>query len=138
VGHARELLERLQRRWRTLHRIAVAVVAEHADCLDRRSTGFRPIAQAEVALRLGLAPSTVSRAVRHRSVRLPWGEVVSAQRLFGTGHDVRAVLEDLLRQPGPRPTDRDLVGLLAEHGLQVARRTVAKYRVQVGFPRAGG
>jgi RNA polymerase sigma-54 factor len=135
VARARDFVGRLERRWRTLAAVATTAVECHADVLRRRSLAFGPLSQVAVADRLGVAPSTVSRAVQHRAVRLPWGQVVPLQRLFGVGHDVRCVLAEILDEAGAGCPDGRLVELLAERGINIARRTVAKYRMQLGHGR---
>ncbi|MFB7512191.1 hypothetical protein [Streptomyces sp. NPDC056144] len=138
VGRAREFLTRLDRRWRTLHRIAAHVVDAQRPFLDHGPDALRPLCRREVAAALGLHESTVSRAVAGRVALLPCRRVMPLAGFFGTAtgdgvHGVHGVLRELVERESRPLTDTELARLLAARGFPVARRTVAKYRAGLGI-----
>jgi DNA-directed RNA polymerase specialized sigma54-like protein len=97
--------------------------------LDHRC---RPLSLREVARRIGVAPSTVSRAVGSRSAQTPWGEEVSLKSLMTSQRSViLAVLSEWRDRGGldEAVTDERLMRRLAtEAGITVSRRTVNECR----------
>lgn len=132
LRQARTFVSHLERRWSTLGGIGRLLAERHAPQLLAGSTAFVRLTRVEAADRLGVHPSTVSRAVQHRRARLPDGSVVALHSLFGTAHDVRAVIAEL-SQGVPRLSDRAIAELLAGRGYRVARRTVTKHRLALGI-----
>lgn len=101
--------------------------------------------QKDAADALGLSGGTVSRTIAGKYVQTPRG-TLSLQSLFceagaGSGgeltrEDVRGLIAELVAKEDPKSplSDADMVALLAERGLTVARRTVALYRTELGIP----
>ncbi|MEU2243708.1 hypothetical protein ABZ572_30340 [Streptomyces sp. NPDC018338] len=137
VARAREFLSRLDRRWRTLHRVAQYAVDAQRPFLDGGPAQLRPLCRREVAEALGLHESTVSRAVAGRVALLPCRRTMPLSGFFAAATGVRTALRDLVERETLPLSDAELAGLLAERGYPVARRTVAKYRTGLGIePRA--
>jgi RNA polymerase sigma-54 factor len=130
LHRARLFVAALDRRRATIHRVAAAVAAHHHDALVAGSPIYSTLRRREVAVALDLHESTVSRAVKDRTAQLPDGRVVMLASLFGSGHDVRAVLARLLTSEN-KCSDQRLSDMLQAEGFSVARRTVAKYRKQL-------
>lgn len=126
-------IELLNMRQNTLFQILSRITSVQAAFLNsRQGHRRRPLSLRELARRIGVAPSTVSRAVARRSVELPWGEEVPLKSLL-TGQ--RAVVLSVLGrwmekgEVGPRVTDEALMRRLAgEAGIAVSRRTVNECR----------
>jgi RNA polymerase sigma-54 factor len=135
VQRAHEFTSRLERRWDTMTRVAEAAVRLQADFVRRGCGPKRSLTRVEVARALGLHESTVSRAVRDRHVRLPAGRVVALSELFGVADSAREALRALLLREQHPLTDAQLAEELISNGHRVARRTVAKYRAQLGQPQ---
>jgi RNA polymerase sigma-54 factor len=133
---ARLLLQQLDGRAGVLRRVASWVVHRQAGFFDRGPAGHVHLTRTEVAGVLGLHPSTVSRAVAAKVVRCPDGDVIDFAELFGGDVAVKARILDLACR-GRRLSDAELCTALAAGGHVVARRTVAKYRAQLGIPAAG-
>ena len=129
---ARTVLARVEHRWTLLQRLADLLAEHHAETLLAGSLAFRPLTRARAAAELGVHESTVSRAVAHRHARLVNGELITLGRMFGTNHDVRALIGRLCGQ-APRPSDQRVVRLLAEHGITLSRRAVTKHRHALGI-----
>jgi RNA polymerase sigma-54 factor len=132
VQRALEFTSRLERRWDTMTRVAELAVRRQADFVRRSDGRKRPLTRVEVARALALHESTVSRAVRDRHVRLPTGRVLPLSELFGVADDAREALRALLLHEEHPLTDAQLAQALVSDGHRVARRTVAKYRAQLG------
>jgi RNA polymerase sigma-54 factor len=135
VRRARAFASRIERRWETMARVAELAVRSQPEFVRRGGGAKRSLTRAEIARALSLHESTVSRAVRDRHARLPGGRVIPLSDLFGVADGAREMLRALLSGE-PRPlTDAQLADALAGRGYRVARRTVAKYRTQLGQPQ---
>ena len=80
-----------------------------------------------------LHPSTVSRAMADKSVVLPSGQVVPFSTFFIANLRVKVVLHELVQQAARPLSDQQLKELLQARGITIARRTVAKYRENLGL-----
>ena len=125
---ARQLVRQIDARADVLARVTALAVTHQRAYLQVGDSGHRSLTRTAVANELGLHPSTVSRAVRDKWLRLPAGEVVELARLFGKGVAARAALRLLLDRRPTRPSDARLQQELADKGTDIARRTVTKYR----------
>ncbi|MGI5216516.1 hypothetical protein [Nocardia sp. CA-290969] len=128
---AHEMLRRLDCRASALERIARAAVEHQEGFLAGGPTAHRPLTRAAVAAAVGVHESTVSRAVWGKKLRLPDRSIIDFADLFGTAVAVRAELAALCRDTSLG--DRGLCEELRARGFAVSRRTVAKYRAQLGL-----
>jgi RNA polymerase sigma-54 factor len=144
LDRARWLVEAVEQRRRTLLRIAQAVFSHQRGFLDEGPGHLRPLRMNELADRLGIHVSTVSRAAAGKYVETPHG-VFPLRHFFQAAggsedatarSDVRAVVGEVVAaEDASNPlSDGDIVKALAARGLKVARRTVAKYRGELGIP----
>ncbi|MCZ7575464.1 MAG: hypothetical protein M5U01_43495 [Ardenticatenaceae bacterium] len=131
VSRARVFLGHINERRRTMKRVAVYVVERQKDFLRHGWRELRPLTRAEVADALDLHESTISRATAEKYVMLPSGEVILFAKFFQAALSVQDALREIISHETEPLTDAQLVQKLAEHGYQVARRTVAKYRNQM-------
>jgi len=118
------------------------VVEAQRDFLEHGPQAMRPLMLKDIAARLGLHESTISRTVARKYLHTPRG-VYELRHFFSTGYAsddgdaaataVRALIAELIAGEDPaRPlSDQAIAGLLKQRGLKVARRTVAKYREQL-------
>jgi len=136
VARARFFLASLKQRWQTLAKITWGLIQQQPSFLERGAGALSPLTRAELAAMLGVHPSTVSRATADKYVLLPNTEVIPFATFFTASLPVKAALREMLEQ-SPQPlSDRRLTELLARQGIQIARRTVAKYRAELGQPAA--
>ncbi|KOX07867.1 hypothetical protein [Nocardiopsis sp. NRRL B-16309] len=135
VDRARLFLDRVARRWWTMRAVAEAVAAHQSDFVLSGGP-MRPLTRSALAERLGLHESTVGRAVRDRSVRLPSGRTVPFALFFATAPGVREELAAIVAGEDRPLTDAELALELERRGHRVARRTVVKYRAQLDIARA--
>lgn len=141
-----QLLRNLEQRKATIVRTCEAIVRRQQEFLERGVEGLRPMMIKEVADEIGVHASTVSRAVANKYVHTPQG--VFELRFFFSegvngpeGADLPLVLlkrkvKKLIEEENPaKPlTDDVLAAELQRQGIQVTRRTVAKYREDLGIP----
>lgn len=133
VGSARQFLSHIHDRRETMRRVTAYVVERQSAYLAGGPRQLLPLTRAEVAEALGLHESTVSRATAGKYVLLPSRQVVPYATFFKAALSVQDVLRELVdREPRPL-TDTELAEALAERGFKIARRTVAKYREQMGI-----
>lgn len=123
-------IETVNLRQNTVFRIVESLAKLQAQFLTTRQPDHkRPISLRQLAHRLDLAPSTVSRALSGRSVLLPWGKETPLITLVpGRRKVLREILSRWLAEPGRR-TDAALAARLREdYGIRVSRRTVNAVR----------
>jgi len=133
--HARFFVECVHRRWRTLHRVMELVVDYQRDFLDKGIRYLRPLTRAELATRLGLDEGTVSRAIANKYALLPTGRLLPLSDFFDSSLGVKDIIRELITSENPkrRLSDDELAKLLTAQGTPMARRTVTKYREEMGI-----
>lgn len=143
---AQGLLSNLQRRYFTIYQIAQIIVERQSDFLDKGQIALKPLAQKNVAERLEIHVSTVSRAVNGKYILTPFG--VLELRYFFTGaipskggentssRAIQALIKQIIdTEPPEKPlSDSKIAGVLEKQGFEVARRTVMKYRELLEIP----
>ncbi|MDR7416140.1 MAG: RNA polymerase factor sigma-54 [Armatimonadota bacterium] len=136
VNRAKLFIETVKRRNWTLRKIFEILVTVQREFLDRGPRFLKPLTMAGVAARLGISESTVSRALDGKYVQLPDGRIVSCHVFFEPSRPVKERIRQLVAQeaPGQPLTDQEIARLLRREGIHVARRTVAKYREELGIP----
>jgi RNA polymerase sigma-54 factor len=135
----------LEQRRHTILAIARAVVARQELFFEIGPPGLKPMTMGQVAAEVGVHETTVSRAVSGKYMATPRG-LFEMKYFFRTGfatgeggsmsnEGVRQAVAEMVRGEDPaRPlSDQDLVEALASRGITIARRTVAKYRDQLGI-----
>jgi RNA polymerase sigma-54 factor len=89
--------------------------------------------RAQLAENIGVHESTISRAVANKSVALPNGKIIPLAKFFDRSLSVRDQIKEIVEQEIEPLTDDEIVDVLKEHGVKIARRTVAKYRAIEGI-----
>ena len=148
LSNAQWLIDAIGQRRHTLLRVVNAVVDEQRDYFDYGPEALKPLPMQPIADRLGIHVATVSRAVSEKYIMTPRG-VVALRSFFSGGlatesgedvssNAVRAAIEELIEEENKaKPlSDEAMVKALKERGIEIARRTVAKYRDQLGIPTA--
>ena len=133
VSRAKLFIANINQRRQTLSRITKCLVELQRDFLDNGIRHLRPLTRARVASQLGMHESTVSRATAAKYVMLPSGEVIPFSNFFVANLSVKDVIKDLINRETTPLTDQELADTLCELDISVARRTVAKYREQLGI-----
>jgi len=135
VAAARMFLALLAERAGALRKVAETVVAAQREAVIRGDEYLRDLTRHEVARSIGVHPSTVSRAVASKTMLRPDRTLRPLASYFGVGLAARACLKHVLTSQGPLH-DAAAAAELARRGHPVARRTVAKYRAELGIPVA--
>ncbi|MCI9376565.1 MAG: RNA polymerase sigma-54 factor, partial [Oscillibacter sp.] len=142
LQQARWVLNSLDRRGSTLRRCAEAVLEAQRPFFAGKTGELLPLSLSALSDEMELHPSTISRAVRDKYLQCRQGTYPLRyffSRAVGIqGPSRQAVKQKLLllvKDENPRRplSDQRLCELLAENGVQVARRTVAKYRMELGI-----
>ncbi len=143
---AMQLMRNIAQRKSTILRTCEVIVRRQQDFLDEGIEALRPMMIKEVAEEIGVHPSTISRAVANKYAHTPQG-VIELRFFFSEGSNgpegadtpllvlkrkVRKLIEDEdVRHP---LTDDQLAAMLQAQGIQLTRRTVAKYREDMNIP----
>lgn len=140
------LIKNIRLRQETLYKIMEEIVRRQKEFLDKGLAYLRPLKMTEVARIVGIHESTVSRAVANKYVQTPRGTFplryfFTSALTTASGGDIssphlKKIIEELVRREDPHHplSDREIVGQLAERGIILARRTVAKYRKTLNIP----
>ncbi len=146
IKKAKWVIDAIDQRATTLRKVLDEVVALQREWLDKGSGYLRPMPMTDVAGRIGVAISTVSRAVAGKWVATPRG-VVEIRRFFSGGTSgpdgrplawdaVRRMISEMVASEDKRKplSDQAMVRELEAKGIVVARRTIVKYRDALGIP----
>jgi len=148
MNNARWLIDSIEQRNNTLMRVVQSVLDVQRDFFDHGRQHLKPLPMIQVADQLGIHVGTVSRAVADKYLQTPRG--IFPLRMFfsgGTESDsgqemswsaVQAKLKEVIdNEDAAKPfSDDQLVEELKKQGIEIARRTVAKYRQQLNIPPA--
>ena len=146
LQEARWFIKSLQSRSETLLRVASCIVEKQRAFLEYGEEAMKPLVLHDVAESLGLHDSTVSRVTTRKYMHTPRG--VFELKYFFSSHvgtdeggtcsatAIRAFIRKHIQAEKPEKplSDNKIVQLLGEQGIQVARRTVAKYREAMSIP----
>jgi RNA polymerase sigma-54 factor len=133
VSRTKLFISNIRQRRETLTKIAKALVEHQQDFLLQGVRHLRPLTRAQIAEVTSLHESTVSRATAGKYVMLPNRQVVPFSDFFTASLSVKDVMKEIIEREGKPMADREIVSRLRENGIRIARRTVAKYRSQLGI-----
>jgi RNA polymerase sigma-54 factor len=130
VGRAKFFIDNINRRRATIQRIAECLVERQRDYLTSGVQHLVPLTRAEVGELIGMHESTVSRATAEKYVMIPTGEVVPFSHFFTASLGIKDQIKKMIETEDPQHpfSDQEIADALAELGVALARRTVAKYR----------
>ncbi len=139
------LIRSIHQRQQTIFNIAQQIVLRQRDFLEHGPSHLKPMRMGEVADAVGVHETTVSRAVSGKYMATPQG-VFEMKYFFTSGYEtttgeslsnisVKGAILDLVKhENGSAPlSDHEIVEILAERGIPIARRTVAKYRDELNI-----
>ncbi|MCA9035902.1 MAG: RNA polymerase factor sigma-54 [Planctomycetaceae bacterium] len=146
VESARWLIESIEQRYNTLRKVAQEIVDHQQEFLDKGPEFIAPLKMQQIADRVGVHVTTVSRAVDEKWIQTPRG-LFPLKRFFGGGTQtaegedvawdtIRIKLQELIdNEDKSNPLSDDaLVDELGKQGITLARRTITKYRKQMMIP----
>lgn len=139
------LIRSIHQRQQTISNIAKQIVSRQRDFLEHGRSHLKPMTMAEVADAVGVHETTVSRAVSGKYMATPQG-IFEMKYFFTPGYQTatgeslsntsvkEAILDLVKREDGNQPlSDNEIVEILSERGIPIARRTVAKYRTELSI-----
>lgn len=136
LDKANLLVKSLYQRNNTISDMMSILISRQEAYIRNGEEFVQPLTRAQIAAEMGVHESTISRAVSNKTVMLPNRKVVSLSSFFDRSLNVRTVLKELIQNETKPLSDAKLVTLLNERGFNVARRTVAKYRLMEGIGSA--
>lgn len=131
VGRAKLFIANINQRRQTIYNITTCLVNKQREFLEKGVRHLKPLSRAAVAAELGIHESTVSRATASKYVMLPDGEVIPFSHFFTPSLSVKDIIKEMIEKEGRPLTDAQIAERLRERGIEIARRTVAKYRMQL-------
>ena len=143
---AKNFIKSVDERHKTLLKVASCIVRHQRDFLELGAEGTKPLVLRDVAEEVELHESTVSRVTTNKFLLTPRGlfelkYFFSSHVATSTGGEasstaIRAKIKKLIAEENPRKplSDNSLAKMLNEDGIEVARRTVAKYRESLHIP----
>ncbi|HEY4638508.1 MAG TPA: RNA polymerase factor sigma-54 [Candidatus Udaeobacter sp.] len=139
------LIRSIHQRQQTIMNIAQQIVSRQRDFLEYGPSHLKPMTMAEVAETVGVHETTVSRAVSGKYMATPQG-VFEMKYFFTGGYQTatgeslsntsvkQSILDLVKHESGSAPlSDHEMVEILTERGIPIARRTVAKYRSELNI-----
>ncbi len=145
---ARWFINSINQRRATMIKVMNAIVELQEDFFREGEGNLKPMILKDVAERIGMDISTISRVVNGKYVQTEWG-VYELKYFFSEGlstdsgeeisnKEVKAIIERIVAEENKEKplSDQKIASMLEERGFQIARRTVTKYREQLGVPVA--
>jgi RNA polymerase sigma-54 factor len=139
------IINAIEQRQRTIERITREILKHQAEFFEEGVSKLKPLTMTQIADIIGVHETTVSRALANKYIKTPHG-VFEMKFFFTSGYQsdggeavantsVKEMIADIVagEDPGQPRSDQEIVGLLTEKGLKIARRTVAKYREELGL-----
>lgn len=134
------LIKSIEQRKQTIFNVVDAVIRHQKDFLDNGSQHLHTLTLKQVADDLGIHESTVSRAINGKYMQTPRG-VFEIKYFFSSGvtgsdgegvssNSIKSMIKEIIDSEDPKSpySDQDMVAMLSERGIEISRRTVAKYR----------
>lgn len=148
LNSARWLIQTIEQRRKTMVKVMRAIVEEQKDFFEKGILHLRPLTLQDVASKIGMHESTVSRVTSGKYCQTPRG-VFELKFFFSSGLDTqggdeisaksaKAIISRLIESEDKKAplSDQRIAEILKAQGLDIARRTVAKYREQLHIPNA--
>ncbi len=145
IKDGRFIIRAIDQRQETILAIAREIIDRQQPFLKKGTRHLKPMTMNDIAEVIGVHPTTVSRAVAGKYIHTPHG-LMEMRKFFATGYQtsdgkdvsnegVREALQELISaEDSAQPlSDSKLAALLTEQGIKIARRTMAKYREQLGI-----
>ncbi|MEN8170255.1 MAG: RNA polymerase factor sigma-54 [Pseudomonadota bacterium] len=146
LQEARWFIKSLQSRNDTLLKVSTSIIEHQRNFLEQGEVGMKPMVLHDIAEELGMHESTISRTTTRKYMHTPRGifelkyffssHVSTASGGEASSTAIRAMLKSLIAEEPPKKplSDNKLAQILSDKGINVARRTVAKYREAMAIP----
>ena len=132
-----EIIHCIEKRFNTLDKIIKIVLREQKDFFITKGKKMNVLKISELASELNLSSSTVSRAIKEKYIKSDFG-IISLRKLFNLSSTIFLCQEKIAKyienEDRKKPySDQDIVKLLENDSIKIARRTVSKYRIDLGY-----
>ena len=133
IDKASLLIKCIQQRNNTMRQLMERLVAIQKSFIIHGETELEPLTRAQIAEELDVHESTISRAVANKTVQLPNKKIIPMSTFFDRSLAVRALMRNIIENEKHAMNDTEIRKRLERQGIQIARRTVAKYRAMEGI-----
>ena len=146
VNSAVWLIKSIEQRKQTIYNVVTAVMEHQREFLDRGVKYLKTLTLKDIAEELGIHESTVSRSINGKYLQCPRG-VFEIKYFFSAGvsgnhgegissNSIKEFIKEIVDGEDPRSpySDQTMVSMLGEKGINISRRTVAKYRDELSIP----
>ncbi len=127
------LIKCIQQRNTTMRQLMERLVAIQKSFIIHGEIYLEPLTRAQIAEELDVHESTISRAVANKTVQLPNKKIIPMSTFFDRSLSVRAIMRKIIEDEKHAMNDTEVRKSLERQGIQIARRTVAKYRAMEGI-----
>ncbi len=145
LNQAAWLLRCLEQRRSTIYKVTEALLKYQIEFFRKGVSALRPLTMRQIADDVGVHESTISRTAANKYIQTPHG-VFEFKFFFTPGlesstqgavstESIREIIKEIIKNEAPEKpfTDQQIADQLGERGIKVARRTVAKYREELGI-----
>ena len=144
IGEAKWLIRAINKRNETVQNVGTLICRIQADFLSDRSADLKPLSNIELAKKLKISPSTVSRILRSKYIQTPKGAVSMKSLLASSVSKTRKVtpmqlmeeIQNIVESEKKKLSDQKISDLLNKRGFNLARRTISKYRKNINLPNS--
>ena len=144
MGEAKWLIRAINKRNETVQNVGTLICRIQADFLSDRSADLKPLSNLELAKKLKISPSTVSRILRSKYIQTPKGAVSMKSLLASSVSKTRKVtpiqlmeeIQNIVESEKKKLSDQKISDLLNKRGFNLARRTISKYRKKINLPNS--
>lgn len=133
LDRASLLIKCVQQRSNALKMLLEKLVAYQRDFILSGEKHMVSLTRAEIAKELGVHESTISRAVSSKTVQLPNKRIVPMSIFFDRSLSFRCLIKEIIESETKPLSDTELQEILKDKGIDIARRTIAKYRAMEGI-----
>ncbi|MEA3347355.1 MAG: RNA polymerase factor sigma-54, partial [Candidatus Auribacterota bacterium] len=139
LKNAQNLISGLSQRNQTLERVTKCIISYQGEFIEKGIFNLKPLTLKEVAKKLQVHPSTISRTVANKYIQTPYGtfalknffsQAIVSESGTLSNQKIKATLEELIKtEPQDKPySDQEIEKILRSKSMNISRRTVTKYR----------
>lgn len=145
INSALFLMKSIDSRKRTLHRVINEIITLQTEYFKHGEEYLKPMNIKSIAINLSLHESTVSRAIRDKYIALNTGKIIKIKDLFTNGiagnkdnfstQNIKRIIKEIIEEENTKKplSDSNICQILNDRGLNLSRRTIAKYREEMGI-----
>ena len=142
LGEAKWLIRAINKRNETVQNVGTLICKIQADFLSNKSAELKPVSNIELAKKLKISASTVSRILRSKYIQTPKGAISMKSLLASSVSKTRKVtpmqlmeeIQKIVEEERKKLSDQKISDLLNKRGFNLARRTISKYRKKINLP----